>query len=724
MLFLSAAYFPVLPSAFNEPYSALYRSRLIGLIVLLLSATLSAQTADKDSLRTALEQIGGHEVQLAYLDSVCAEYKASYQPGGAPYFQLRREILDPEGDLTRGAAHMNEAAFYYLHTNNLELMRQELAPYLERLDEIDAPDLQADIHYAASSLYENLGNNKRGLGQIDSCISILEVLQDSSRIQFGESYRAKARILTSMGRYPESVVAMGTAKDIFVATKDTIGIKLILLQLGTLHAQLGLFDLSEGYYNERLQLGGNSTFDLVQTKINLGRNLMTQKRFSEAEREYLDGLGHCPLEPQQAWVELFIRNGLIEALYFQEKHDGIPAHYKAMLDISESLPEGGTPGFIMDQSLFFKELAVGNYHMAEDLALSLYQGSLAKEDISEAILHTQFLSELYDKMGDHEQALEYYKLYSAANDSILTANKQHAALLFQTQYETREKEAAIDRLAAEKSAEEAKGRAYLWIAICLGALLGIGGYLMLQLRKARARLEKQNLELQALDRTKTKFFGIIGHDLAGPLVVLDSIAKRIKRQVVQKDLDKVEESVSLLSSTSTRLSDLLDNLLKWALSENGVMPYAPEPLSLLALIEESAEMYRDPAQQKGVSLNVDLPQDLKVYADRNAMSGVLRNLISNALKFTREGGFITVTAARAQGSAIITVSDTGSGMSLEQIRQILGSEMQSSQGTAGERGTGLGLKLVQELVKLNQGSLEIESAPGQGSQFNVHIPLA
>jgi signal transduction histidine kinase len=678
-----------------------------------------------DSLLVVAQSKSTSESKLAYLDSVCGYYKNTYRPGGAALFQLRKELINPQVNFKSGLNRMNQTGFYYMRTGEMDLAREEIDFYFNKLSQIEERTQKAGVFYSKSYLEEQVQNNELALETIERAIAEHVVLQDSSSFEYGDSYRARGRILAAMGRFADANVAYAQAKEMYSTTADSVGMSDVLGELGVLYAQIGLYDDSEGYFKERYRyVEGAPEIMKVSDLVNLGRNILMQQRYADAKANYKQALDMRPYANGFEEVEIYALNGLIEALYFNGDLQEIEPTFIEMDTLYHRLGARPDLDFLMNQSRFFRSLCKGEYAIAENIGRELYAASLAKQDASEVMLHAEFLAELYKKSENYPEAIRYLEIYTQARDSMLSANKTNALLLYRTQFETKEKELEIDKLAVEKQVEEAKSRAYLLIAGLLGALLLIGGGLYIQLRKTQAKLKVQNLELQSLNATKNKFFSIIAHDLGGPLVVFGAIGKRIRRQVAVNDIAKIAESADILSESSGQLSSLLDNLLKWALSENGVMPYHPEPIFLNGIITENVELFSETSKSKSIDVNYSISDELSIHADKDAVNTICRNLISNALKFTPSGGRVNLQAKAIGAMVELTCSDTGVGMDDKKLGDLFTQESRSERGTGGESGTGLGMILIKELAELNQGSVEVESKLNRGTVVRIQMPKA
>lgn len=239
-----------------------------------------------------------------------------------------------------------------------------------------------------------------------------------------------------------------------------------------------------------------------------------------------------------------------------------------------------------------------------------------------------------------------------------------------------------------------------------------------QLVKERTR------ELEILNRTKDKFFSIIAHDLKGPVAVIIASAEMMLRTIELHPDDSnllKKYSENILRSTQEGYK-LLENLLDWARTQTGVIQYVPVELDETEIIRESLETLKLSISQKNIVIQA--PEDpFPVYADKNMLGVILRNLISNAVKYSHPGGLVSIRVSRADDQVVTEVTDQGTGMS-EKIKSGLFriERKNSCPGTRNEKGTGLGLILCKEFVDKMGGDIRVESKPGHGSTFIVSLP--
>jgi len=230
-------------------------------------------------------------------------------------------------------------------------------------------------------------------------------------------------------------------------------------------------------------------------------------------------------------------------------------------------------------------------------------------------------------------------------------------------------------------------------------------------------------ELEIANATKDKFFGIIAHDLKSPFNSIIGFSRLLSQQVKDRDLEGIDEYANIIINSSNRAMDLLMNLLEWAQSQTGRIQFNPEYFETVDFVNEILPIFNDIARSKSIVIKNNLLNGLQVYADKSMISTVFRNLISNAIKFTKHGGEIIISAEKKQNEIIVSVSDNGVGISKSRIGNIFRlDEVYSTVGTDKEKGTGLGLILCKEFVGKHKGKIWIESEEGIGSTIYFTLP--
>ncbi len=244
-----------------------------------------------------------------------------------------------------------------------------------------------------------------------------------------------------------------------------------------------------------------------------------------------------------------------------------------------------------------------------------------------------------------------------------------------------------------------------------------------KIQEQSKKLEEANQELKELNTNKDRFFSIIAHDLKNPFNTIFGFAEMLKLKKEKITPEKRDAYIDSIYGSSQKIYNLLENLLEWSRTQNNRILFEPVTFVLKDVLTEAVELQSEHASAKRLSLKLEVEDQLQVFADRHMVSAILRNLISNAIKFTPQSGSILVTAVAADKDVVISVSDSGVGMSDEEQARLFKLDGKLSRaGTEGEEGTGLGLMLCMEFVKQNRGTIWADSKPGKGTTFAFTLP--
>lgn len=253
--------------------------------------------------------------------------------------------------------------------------------------------------------------------------------------------------------------------------------------------------------------------------------------------------------------------------------------------------------------------------------------------------------------------------------------------------------------------------------------------------KTHLELKFSREQLKELVAARETFFSIIAHDLRNLLQYLLLSADSLYNNYDTLAEERKKDYIQRFYHSSYNISGLLENLLAWSQSQRGMIEYYPEKIDIGALMTENINLLKENANKKGVSISSRIEPGMIVFADRNMIRTVIRNLLGNGVKFTEAGGEVIVTAAKIEDNVEITVSDTGIGMAVEEIAELFkidksqGNQGKSGKpvskpGTAKEKGSGLGLILCKDFIEKNNGTIAVTSEPGKGSSFRIKLPGA
>jgi len=247
-----------------------------------------------------------------------------------------------------------------------------------------------------------------------------------------------------------------------------------------------------------------------------------------------------------------------------------------------------------------------------------------------------------------------------------------------------------------------------------------------RLLKQKGKIEEQKDELHHANITKDKFFSIIAHDLKSPFNALLGFSEILLMKNKEFDAEKRKGLLEAIYNTADQTLGLLNNLLIWSQIETGQIHFAPQRIELNKAIEGTVALQKNVAAKKNIEINFEPQDNFMVYVDKDMIATVVRNLVSNAIKFSHKGAFIRIATKKAENNQIqISVSDRGVGIQNEKLENIFDADATLlMKGTEGEKGTGLGLKLCKEFVEKNNGRIWVESKTGEGSTFHFTVPGA
>jgi signal transduction histidine kinase len=245
----------------------------------------------------------------------------------------------------------------------------------------------------------------------------------------------------------------------------------------------------------------------------------------------------------------------------------------------------------------------------------------------------------------------------------------------------------------------------------------------IELKNFRDKLQMQNEELKKLLLSRDKFFSIIAHDLRAPFIGFLGLTEMMATQTADFSNEEIAKYLKKLNSTGVNLYNLLENLLEWSMIQRGMIQYKPEIVSVDTIIQECVNSIVHEAEHKLITINYVPTNSIRVIADKNMLTAILRNLLTNAIKFTHRNGEINITIMDVDNNFTqIAVSDNGVGISKTDISKLFSiNENVSSPGTENEPSTGLGLVLCQEFVQMHGSHLNVDSEINKGTTFSFQL---
>ena len=237
-------------------------------------------------------------------------------------------------------------------------------------------------------------------------------------------------------------------------------------------------------------------------------------------------------------------------------------------------------------------------------------------------------------------------------------------------------------------------------------------------------LKANEKKLLQLNTDKDRFLSILSHDLRSPFNNLFGLSELLKENIYQYDIGEIEEIANNINTSAKNSYNLLEDILTWARVQQGKIPFKPQKISFVDICRNILETLKPNADSKNITINFSALDEIIIYADSDMLKTVLRNLVSNAIKFTNKGGVININAVENSGNVIVSVSDNGIGIEPNDLKKLFDiSQVLTTKGTADETGTGLGLFLCKDFIEKHGGKIWVESEVGKGSDFKFTLPI-
>ena len=555
----------------------------------------------------------------------------------------------------------------------------------------------------------------------------------------------KARVLNSLGNtykrvgdYEKSVENFISSLKIYTEISDSVKVCNVMNNLGVLYQNMGEYDKSLEYHlqnlkvKRKLKVGKNQE---MKTLMNIGAVYFETQDYNKALDYYKEAINLIDKNTTK-YSQLSLLQNMGDIYQIKRDFKSSKYYYLKALGIEEEVGEQDKLIYTL-QGLGNVLIMEGKYNEGLSYLLRAYslakdQGNLLKrKNLSESLIWA------YKKIGDYKSSIDYHEIYQRVNDSLIGLEKVKQIAELEQKYEAEkrkqqiaflEKEQEIQKLNLSKKTIEANQKSFQRNILIVFVILAIV-FLVFLVRKnkkiidQRAKIVDQNEKLLESNETKDRLFQIIAHDLRSPLVSMESITQLIPYWVEEQDFESLRRLSKTLELSVNNVLSLIDNLLNWALNQQGKFPYKPENIDLKKNLEETIDVYRPIAQIKNIELNFKALNNVKVFADKNMIFTVMRNLLNNAVKFTPENGEITVGIERNQQFAKIWVKDSGIGMPVSKKEVVFELANGQTKGTRGETGKGLGLFFCKEFVNINNGDIYIESEKGKGTTITFTLPL-
>lgn len=599
-------------------------------------------------------------------------------------------------------------------------------------EKIDEPWARAEGYRNLAYCYALTGDYSTALRYDNLSLQSAFASNDSSQIT--ESYSYLANDYYDLGEYDDAYLYFTQSYVVAKRKNDSLNMAIALHNVGRVFKELGQYDLALNHFALSLKISMQVDDEpaLPYYYDEFGDVQMRKGNYDSALHALQKTLAYISEQNRQELKPRTLAK-IANIHLFMKNYDKAFAHYDSTQALYEKTNnQFGIAEVSLGRGIVYLEQ--GDYDQAEKyIEASLADARKFNARILEIACYKN-LHTIWEKRGDYRKALAYFKQYETLEDSLFSQEMLQKLYRDQIRYETEARDLEIAALsqtdARQKDAlkREEFIRNILAIVFGLCVLLLATVYRSGQRRKEINKLllqhqtetEMRSEELERLNQVKDKFFSIISHDLRSPINALSGILDVMSRGGLSQA--EFGEQTKELRIRFNHTRTLLNNLLDWTLLQMDKLSLQATPIDLSKIIDENIQLLTS-LQSKQISLINNVREATIAYADSNTINLVFRNLITNAIKFTNEGGTVIIDAKDQGKEWLVSVQDNGIGISRD-VQDILFDKTSpyTTRGTANEKGTGLGLILCKEFVEKNGGKIWVESADSKGSIFWFTIP--
>jgi len=727
---------------------------------------LSAQTLEIDSLENLLHQHQKKDtIRVNLLNETAYKLCKIDLDKTLKYAEEACELAD-KIDFAKGKAEsLLQIAEYHYYKSDYPQALEYYQKSLKINEEIGDKKGISNCLHNIGNIHLKLGNYPQSLEYYQKSLKIREELRDKKGISF--SLNNIGIIHYYQGNYPQALEYYQKALKINEEIGNKQGISKCLNNIGIIYRKQSNYHQALEYYQKSLkiteEIGNKQGISICLN--NIGIIYWKQGNYHQALKYYQKSLKITEEIGNQKGISLCLNN--IGVIYNeQSNYPHALEYYRKSLKIRKEF--GYKNGVCTSyKNLGEVYLKTNNYTKALDYTIKSLKIAYELELLDNLKdIHKQ-LSEIYAATKNYKKAYENYVLYKELNDSIFNEENIKKITGLEYQYEYEKEKLAIELEQQKKDAvyaEEAKRQKTVrnsfiagFILMALLVLVVLRSFLQKrkanrilgaqkieieekntellhkneEIRTQAEELKTTNEELYELNVTKDKLFSVIAHDLKNPFSSIIGFVGLLIESYDDYNPIEIKEMLHTIQNSSNNAFKLLENLLDWSNSQIDGIKFDPKRISLNKLVENNFKLLDNTAKSKDIKLINQTSDNIKIYADENMLNAVIRNLLSNALKFTGKGGKVNISASRKKSYVEVIIADNGIGISKEDISKLFRIDVSfSTIGTAQEKGTGLGLILCKEFVEKHDGKIWVESRVGNlpagkagGSEFKFTIPL-
>ncbi len=628
-----------------------------------------------------------------------------------PIAQYRQEASKSKLDSQK--LNIYQQAFDEYKNTGTDSLKNLLTDGLELFDNTGYLQGRANLLLMLSGIYSREMHVNAERKAAEEALQIFSKLKDKTGV--ARSQINLGRLEGIQGNYDIAISYLLKALKHFESTNDTPAVINIYVKLGVANDYTGNYDKALEYYHKGLGFASATerTANTIFLYNNIGTTYARRGQLDSAKKYFEKALEYSSKKGfERARVSPLMNVGII----YREKGELQKAmeYHKQAMALSEEL------GMREDYAQALYNLGAAEVEINPENTQSLYRALDIAREIGDKRLQVDILmgmSDWAEGNRKYKEQIAFIKEADVIRDSLFNLDKAKAIANLQAEYELEKTGAQLAMLKETEKENRQKRNLYMAVAIALAAVLLTLFFVFAKTRRLNKELSHRQQELQDANMVKDRLFSIIGHDLKGPIgsipVLLDIYkSKETGDDEKQFILDSLEDNAKASIET-------LDKLLNWGklqIKGDGIYQTVCD---VDAIMNGKMRLFKATADNKNITLINSVPAGTKVLADENQLKFILRNLMSNAIKFTNPGGKVEISAAgHPEGNMVVfCVKDNGIGIPKENQVRIFEPTNTSTIGTANESGTSIGLMLCKEFIRQNGGRIWVESEPGQGAAF-------
>lgn len=366
----------------------------------------------------------------------------------------------------------------------------------------------------------------------------------------------------------------------------------------------------------------------------------------------------------------------------------------------------------------------GDFQTAKTYSDTSWLFAQASENLVLQINSASLRKDILKASGNFQSAIRLMEFVDSCQQVLSSNERIQSIQQLESKIQKKEIEWQHRELENDRKLLVRRNHYFLISSIIFIAISFLAFYFYFVSQKRNEVISQKNQELEQLNQTKDHIFAVIAHDLRKPALAFRGITKKVNYLLKKKEFDTLNKLGLEIEKDAKSLNQLTDNLLHWALLQNNILPNRPELISLENTFKLLQEVFHDPLQEKNIVLNKNFESTFEIYIDPSTLQIIFYNLLDNAIKYTPQNGSITISTKVLVEKKLIQIQDTGIGIPEDLIPSLfLLSREKSTEGILGEKGTGLGLHLVKELVKLNEGTISVKSQIQKGTTFTIEFKV-